>query len=59
MSEIILGIDYGTSNTVVYLLIGDKIIIVEVNGSRVFPSVVAIPIDEDGEWLFGEDARKK
>jgi molecular chaperone DnaK len=56
-SDLIVGIDLGTTNSLVAFMEGDRpIVIPGEDGSRLLPSVVAL--DEDGQIVVGNAARK-
>ena len=57
-SEIIIGIDLGTTNSEVALIRDGKVEVLEIeNGSQQLPSYVGL--DEEGEILVGEAARNQ
>lgn len=56
MSDIVLGIDLGTSNSVVSVMLeGEPIVIPDEAGNRIHPSIVYF--FEDGSTVIGNDAR--
>jgi molecular chaperone DnaK len=55
--EPILGIDLGTTNSVVAVVRNGKLEVVEQNGDAILPSVVGV--DERGELLVGHPARNQ
>ncbi len=56
MSDVVLGIDLGTSNSVVSVsLEGEPIVIPDEHGNRIHPSIVYF--FEDGQTLVGNSAR--
>jgi len=56
MSEVVLGIDLGTSNSVVSVMLeGQPIVIPDAAGNRIHPSLVYF--FEDGSTVIGNDAR--
>jgi molecular chaperone DnaK len=58
MSDRIIGIDLGTTNSCVAVLDGDDpVVIANAEGSRTTPSVVAF--SEDGETLVGQIAKRQ
>ncbi len=58
MTEIIAGIDLGTTNTCVALMIAGKVIVIENNeGAKTTPSVVAFA--DSGETLVGAPAKRQ
>jgi Fe-S protein assembly chaperone HscA len=53
-----IGIDLGTTNSVVaYVKDGKPVVIPDLNGEHLMPSVVSFP--ENGRILFGEDAARR
>src|SRR2546428_13587326 len=57
MAEKIIGIDLGTTNSVVAVMEGgDPVVIPNAEGGRVTPSVVAFT--KDGERLVGQGAKR-
>jgi len=54
MSEIILGIDLGTTNSEVAVIIDGKPRLLQIDGSSLVPSVVAM--NQEGETLIGQMA---
>lgn len=58
MGDLILGIDLGTTNSVVAVADGGQArVLTDADGHRLIPSVVSFP--EDGRVLVGEEAREK
>ncbi len=57
MSEIIIGIDLGTTNSEVAIISDGRPRIIEVDGSRLLPSVVGLA--DDGALLVGQSARNQ
>ena len=57
MSTIQIGIDLGTTNTLVYGKINGKIKPVKINGSVTIPSVLYVK--EDGEEIIGKNAKQR
>src|SRR6266550_1896252 len=58
MAEKIIGIDLGTTNSVVAVMEGgDPVVIPNAEGGRVTPSVVAFT--KDGERLVGQVAKRQ
>ncbi len=57
MSEIIIGIDLGTTNSEVAVIRDGQPRIIEVDGSRLLPSVVGLA--DDGALLVGQSARNQ
>src|SRR2546427_10979145 len=58
MAEKIIGIDLGTTNSVVAVMEGgDPVVIPNAEGGRVTPSVVAFT--KDGERLVGQGAKRQ
>jgi molecular chaperone DnaK len=57
VNEIIIGIDLGTTNSEVAVIDGKTPRIIEVDGSRILPSVVGKA--EDGSLLVGQAARNQ
>lgn len=56
MSDVVLGIDLGTSNSVVSVILeGEPIVIPDAAGNRIHPSLVYF--FEDGSTVIGNDAR--
>ncbi len=57
MSEVVVGIDLGTSNSVVSVVLeGEAIVIPDAHGRRIHPSIVHFR--EDGQTIVGNDARQ-
>lgn len=54
MSDIIIGIDLGTTNSEVAVVLDQEIKIVEVDGQNMLPSVVGL--DDDGALIVGSQA---
>ena len=52
--DTILGIDLGTTNSVVSIYIDDKVRVLEEDGQRILPSIVGL--DSDGKLLVGYPA---
>lgn len=57
MSDIIIGIDLGTTNSEVAVVRDGRTQIIEVDGSRILPSVVGLA--DDGALLVGQAARNQ
>ena len=57
MSEIIIGIDLGTTNSEVAVIRDGRPCIIEVDGSRLLPSMVGLA--DDGALLVGQSARNQ
>ena len=57
MSELIIGIDLGTTNSEVAVIRDGRPLIIEVDGSRLLPSVVGLA--DDGALLVGQSARNQ
>lgn len=57
MSEIIIGIDLGTTNSEVAVVTNGKVHVIADDGKKILPSVVGI--DDNGEILVGETARNQ
>ncbi len=57
MSDIIIGIDLGTTNSEVAVLRDGRPQVLEVDGSRILPSIVGIA--DDGTLLVGQAARNQ
>ncbi len=57
MSETIIGIDLGTTNSEVAIVEQGKVKIIEHNGQKILPSFVGI--DQDDKVIVGEQARKQ
>ncbi len=57
MSEIIVGIDLGTTNSEVAIVRDGKPIVIEEDGDPILPSVVGL--SEDGKLLVGKAARNQ
>ncbi len=57
MSEIIIGIDLGTTNSEVAVVQDGRPRIIEVDGSKILPSVVGLA--DDGALLVGQSARNQ
>ncbi|MTW21714.1 Hsp70 family protein [Allochromatium palmeri] len=57
MSDIIIGIDLGTTNSEVAVVRDGRTQIIEVDGSRILPSVVGLA--DDGSLLVGQAARNQ
>jgi molecular chaperone DnaK len=56
MNEVVLGIDLGTSNSVVSVMLeNEAIVIPDAAGNRIHPSLVYF--FEDGQTVVGNDAR--
>ena len=49
-----LGIDFGTTFTTTAMAVDDRIVFLEIDGSRYLPSMVCV--DADGEFLVGREA---
>ncbi len=57
MSEIVVGIDLGTSNSVISVVLeGEAIVVPDAQGRRIHPSIVHFR--EDGQTIVGNDARR-
>lgn len=57
MSELVVGIDLGTSNSVVSVVLeGEPIVIPDAQGRRIHPSIIYFR--EDGQTVVGNDARR-
>ncbi|MBK1722193.1 Hsp70 family protein [Thiocystis violacea] len=56
-SDIIIGIDLGTTNSEVAVVQGGRTHIIEIDGSKILPSVVGIA--DDGSLLVGHTARNQ
>ncbi len=57
MSDIIIGIDLGTTNSEVAVLRDGRPEVLEVDGSRILPSIVGLA--DDGSLLVGQAARNQ
>ncbi|WP_290652597.1 Hsp70 family protein, partial [Aquisalimonas sp.] len=57
MSESIIGIDLGTTNSEVAVIQAGQVEVIEIEGSRLLPSVVGLA--EDGSLLVGQAARNQ
>jgi molecular chaperone DnaK len=57
VSETIVGIDLGTTNSEVAVIRNARVEVIEVDGSRLLPSVVGLA--EDGALLVGQAARNQ
>nr|WP_207148340.1 Hsp70 family protein [Thiococcus pfennigii] len=57
VSDIIIGIDLGTTNSEVAVVQGGQARVIEVDGSRILPSVVGLA--DDGRLLVGQAARNQ
>ncbi len=57
MSDIIIGIDLGTTNSEVAVLRDGRPEVIEVDGSRILPSIVGVA--DDGALLVGQAARNQ
>ena len=57
MSEPIIGIDLGTTNSELAVVIDERIEVIEIDGSRLLPSVVGLA--DDGALLVGQTARNQ
>ncbi|MBK5938657.1 Hsp70 family protein [Halochromatium roseum] len=57
MSDIIIGIDLGTTNSEVAVLRDGRAEVLEVDGSRILPSIVGVA--DDGALLVGQAARNQ
>ncbi|MDJ0893262.1 MAG: Hsp70 family protein [Gammaproteobacteria bacterium] len=57
MSDIIVGIDLGTTNSEVAVVQEGRTLIIEVDGSKILPSVVGLA--DDGDLLVGQTARNQ
>ena len=57
MSGHIIGIDLGTTNSEVALVRDGTVEVIEVDGSRLLPSVVGLA--DDGALLVGQTARNQ
>jgi molecular chaperone DnaK (HSP70) len=57
MSEIIIGIDLGTTNSEVAVIRDGRPHVIEVDGSRLLPSMVGLA--DDGALLVGQSARNQ
>ncbi len=57
MSDIIVGIDLGTTNSEVAILQAGKVIVIEESGDKILPSVVSL--SEQGELLVGSAAKNQ
>jgi len=57
VSEVIIGIDLGTTNSEVAVAREGRIEVIQVDGSRLLPSVVGLA--DDGALLVGESARNQ
>ncbi len=57
MDEAIIGIDLGTTNSEVAVLVDGRIEIVEIDGAQMLPSVVGL--DDDGQLIVGAKARNQ
>lgn len=57
MSELIAGIDLGTTNSEISFLIDGKLVVIPVDGSPVMPSCVGI--DPDGKVIVGKTAKNQ
>jgi molecular chaperone DnaK len=49
MSEVILGIDLGTTNSAVAVIENDELRVLPINGAKTMPSCVGI--DDDGKVI--------
>lgn len=57
-SELIIGIDLGTTNSEVAVFQGDKVVVIaDENGSKILPSFVGV--GDDGALLVGEAAKNQ
>jgi molecular chaperone DnaK len=54
MSEVILGIDLGTTNSAVAVIENDELRVLPINGAKTMPSCVGI--DDDGKVIVGTSA---
>jgi len=52
--ELVYGIDLGTTNTCLSAVVGSEATMIEIDGKKTVPSVVAI---NNGEWLVGQAAK--
>ena len=57
MSDLIIGIDLGTTNSEVSVVENGQPRIIEIDGARLLPSVVGLA--DDGALLVGESARNQ
>ena len=57
MSDIIIGIDLGTTNSEVAVVEEGRVRLIPVDGSPILPSVVGL--DDDGALLIGQSARNQ
>src|SRR6185436_17435239 len=57
MSDVVLGIDFGTSCTTAGALVGDRVELIQDNGDVVIPSVVYVP--ERGPLEVGRRAQMR
>ncbi|MFI3154648.1 MAG: Hsp70 family protein [Methylococcaceae bacterium] len=57
MSEIIIGIDLGTTNSEVAIVENGQVVVITDNGRKILPSFVGI--DDQGDILVGETARNQ
>lgn len=57
MSDIIIGIDLGTTNSEVAVVQDGRVRIIEVDGAKILPSVVGLA--DDGTLLVGQSARNQ
>ena len=57
MSEAIIGIDLGTTNSEVAVVEHGRVTIIEVDGAKILPSVVGLA--DDGALLVGQTARNQ
>ena len=57
MSDIIIGIDLGTTNSEVAVVQGGRARVIPVDGAKILPSVVGLA--DDGALLVGQTARNQ
>ncbi len=57
MSEIIIGIDLGTTNSEVAIIENGQVVVIADNNKKILPSFVGI--DDQGDILVGESARNQ